>query len=107
VRIIFFYITTPDETIAKKLGHLAVEKKLAACANIFPIQSVFPWDNQLSEENEFVLVLKTIPQLSMDLKEFISENHPYEVPCIMNWEVEVNEAYGKWVNENVLPISSK
>ena len=101
MQITLFYITTPNEPTAKQLGHLVVEQKLAACANIFPIQSVFPWDDKLNEENEFVLILKTVPQLVHRLNVFVSEHHPYEVPCIMNWEVEVNEAYGKWITENV------
>ena len=101
MRITLFYITTPDEPVAKKLGHLAVETKLAACANIFPIQSVFPWDNKLNEENEFVLILKTSTSLTDKLKGFISEQHPYEVPCIISWDVDVNDAYGNWITENV------
>ena len=55
----------------------------------------------MQNEEEVVLVLKTIPDLKESLREFISRNHHYEVPCIISWDVEVNESYGKWIKENV------
>ncbi|HUR29806.1 MAG TPA: divalent-cation tolerance protein CutA [Saprospiraceae bacterium] len=102
MEITLFYITTGDQAAASKLGHLAVDKKLAACANYYPMQSIFPWDNEMKSEAEFVLILKTIPLLKNELAEFIITHHVYEVPCVMNWNVEVNDKYGDWVKKNVM-----
>ena len=103
MEITLFYITNADEKLASALGHEAVEKKLAACANIFPIRSIFPWDDKMQSENEIVLILKTIPALKNALTQFIRARHTYEIPCIINWDVEVNDQYGEWIRENVLP----
>ena len=101
MEISLFYITVENEAEATSLGNLAIEQHLAACSNIFPIQSSFPWDNQLQQEKEIVLILKTIPPLVDALRSFIQEKHTYDVPCIIHWTVEVNEEYGRWVEEIV------
>jgi periplasmic divalent cation tolerance protein len=102
VRITLFYIPVNAESDATALGNKTIELRLAACANIFPIQSVFPWENSINHEGEFVLILKTIPFLEKMVRDFFSEHHPYDVPCIMSWEVEVNSSYGEWIMKNVL-----
>jgi uncharacterized protein involved in tolerance to divalent cations len=53
------------------------------------------------KESEFVLLLKTMPFLEEKVRDFISNQHPYEVPCIMCWNVEVNDSYGKWMLTNI------
>ena len=101
MKITLFYITTGNKETASELGHKSIEQNLAGCANIFPIQSIFPWESELQKEEEFVLILKTIPSLANQLINFITTHHPYEIPCIMNWEVDVNEAYGDWIVKNI------
>lgn len=101
MRISIFYITNADKESAIALARQAIEKKLAGCANILPMHSLYPWKGTLQEENEHILILKTIPALKEILTEFISSVHQYEVPCIMNWDVEVNESYGDWIRKNV------
>ena len=102
MQLSIFYITTGDQETAERLGKLAVENRLAACANISSINSIFPWENVIQHEEEFVLILKTLPIIKSDLQSLIAENHPYDVPCIMSWEVAVNEEYGNWIMENVV-----
>ena len=99
MEITFFYIPIGSESEANNLGDLAIDKKLAACSNVFPITSAFPWNGKLEKENEFVLVLKTISSLSISLRTLIEEHHTYDTPCIMSWNAEVNESYGQWMME--------
>jgi len=47
------------------------------------------------------LILKTFPALNAELQALIEKHHSYKVPCILHWEGEVNEAYGKWM-ENII-----
>jgi periplasmic divalent cation tolerance protein len=90
-----------NEIEASSLGEMAIEHHLAACANIFPIQSLYTWQSEKQSEQECVLMLKTTTALTLLLQTFVKHNHSYEVPCIMHWEVEVNEEYGKWIEEAV------
>jgi periplasmic divalent cation tolerance protein len=102
VEITLFYITTGDKETASRLSHQAVELKLAACGNIFPINSIFPWENAMQHDEEFALILKTVPALKEKLRAFIKRMHPYDVPCIISWDVDVNEEYYHWIQSIVI-----
>jgi periplasmic divalent cation tolerance protein len=101
MKISFFYIPIGSAEEANALGKLVVENRLAACSNIFPIQSMYPWEGQLQEDHEFVLILKTFPALNAELQAFIEQHHTYKIPCILRWDAEVNDAYGNWM-ENII-----
>jgi len=94
---ITIYITHATELAATKLSNYLIENKYVACANIFPIKSAYWWDGQINTENEFVSIVKTIPENWESLKTKVEDIHPYEVPCIMKFEVEANEAYEDWI----------
>lgn len=101
MEITFFYIPVSNAAEAATLGNLAINEQLAACANVFPVQSVFMWEGSLQQEPEFILVLKTMPRKKRALRELMESRHSYETPCILSWDAEVNEAYGGWVNQQV------
>ena len=91
------YIPTGNKETADQLSTLAIEAKLAACANIFPVTSFYPWEGAMQHDSEVVLLLKTIPSLKKQLQAFILDHHPYDVPCVMQWDVDVNDAYATWI----------
>ena len=79
-----------------------IERKLAACSNVFPIQSTYYWEGSMEQGKEHVLILKTLPALEVTLRQAIEALHAYETPCIISWSVSVNDAYGKWVERQVM-----
>lgn len=105
MEITLFYIPVGTSAEAKLLGEKAIEIHLAACANIFPIDSVFKWLGEVQHEKECVLLLKTLPSHKQSLQEWISITHSYEVPCIISWEVQVNDAYGSWIKECLAAVN--
>ncbi|MCC7464667.1 MAG: divalent-cation tolerance protein CutA [Saprospiraceae bacterium] len=100
---LLFYITHPDEATAQRISSQLVERRLAACANIFPMSSAYWWQGAVQQEGEWVSVLKTRLELESALEQAVKEWHPYEVPCILRFEVRANEAYEKWVEESTVP----
>ncbi len=98
---IIVYITHATEKVAMKVSNYLVEQKFAACANIFPIKSTYWWNQTVQTENEWVSIVKTIPENWIRLKKEVEKVHPYEVPCIMKFDVEANEAYENWIRESV------
>ncbi len=78
---------------------MAIENNLAACINVFPVQSFYPWEGQLQQDHEFILILKTFPELNAGLQRFIENNHSYKIPGILHWDAEVNESYADWMKE--------
>lgn len=104
---ILFYVTHPDEATAQRIATQMVELRLAACANIFPIASAYWWNGAVQQENEWVSVLKTRPELEPRLEEAIRQIHPYEVPCILRFEVRANGDYEKWIADSTGPTFTK
>jgi len=93
------YITHPDKDSAYRIGQLLVSKRLAACANIFPIESIYEWKGHLEQESEWVSLVKTRESLYEELRALVEKEHPYELPCIMAQKVFANEAYEHWIEE--------
>ena len=98
--MILVYVVCKNKEEADKIAKLVVEKKLAACANIFPINSFYYWDKKLVEDNEFILLLKTVSDNYELLKKDIKEIHSYDIPAIIKINVEANKKFEKWIVEN-------
>lgn len=95
------YITHGSEQEAKRISDHLLEKKLAACANIFPISSAYWWQGAIQHEGEWVSIVKTTLAGWERVKQEVEKIHPYEVPCIMKIEVTANESYEKWIEDSV------
>ena len=96
--MIIVYVTTSSKEEASKIAHYLLESKLIACANLFPINSVYRWEGEIKEDAEFVLLLKTIDKNYDQIVKEISKLHSYSVPCILKMDVKSNEVYEKWVD---------
>ena len=99
--MILTYITCKDEDEAVKISKHLLNKKLIACSNIYPIRSMYWWDNKIEDEKEFVIIAKTKEKNYEKIKEEVSKLHSYDVPCILKIDAEANESYDKWVDEIV------
>lgn len=95
------YITNPSETAARQIAERLLGEKLVACANIFPISSAYWWHGEIRHEGEYVVLAKSIPELWDALVEEVNRNHPYELPCLMRFDVTANEAYEHWIRKEV------
>ena len=100
--IISVYVTHASELEAKKVANYLLEKKLIACANYFPIQSSYWWQDSVQNEKEFVSLLKTKSTHWNKLSAEIEKIHPYDTPCIIKFEVTANQGYEDWINANVI-----
>ncbi|MBN8684806.1 MAG: divalent-cation tolerance protein CutA [Chitinophagales bacterium] len=91
------YVTHPDEACARRIGNAAVEQRLAACANYFPIGSAYWWDGAVQQEGEWVSLLKTSTARMPALEAFILSEHPYDTPCVMRLTANANIEYENWI----------
>lgn len=96
------YCTAPpgDSTrIARDL----LERRLVACVNITPVQSLYRWEGHICDEKEDLLIIKTAKHCTEDLIAAIRAIHPYEVPEIITLPVSGGFlGYINWVmNETV------
>jgi periplasmic divalent cation tolerance protein len=89
-----------DEDKADELAAAIVERKLAACVQRLPIQSVYRWKGEIESSGEFLLMAKTRAALAGRLTDFVRERHPYELPEIVVTPITGGlKAYLEWVAE--------
>ena len=79
------YVTAPDRETAKAIARMVVERRLAACANYWPVESRYWWRGTQEEANEFVIIFKTRQVLVRKLIAAVRGVHPAEVPCIVSY----------------------
>ena len=93
------WINCPDDETARRIGSALVERRLAACANVFPrIWSTYHWQGKIEAEDETPLLVKTRDDLFDALSDAVRELHPYDVPSIVGTPVaHVNAEYAAWV----------
>lgn len=91
----------PDITSAKTLANLLVSEKWVACAQITPITSLYRWQDELCEEQEFKLELKCIRANYKTIEQKINQHHPYEVAEIIASPItQASPAYVDWIKTN-------
>ena len=95
------HVNFGSDAEARSISRRAVEKRLAACANLFaPVHSIYWWANAVQAEDEVAVVFKTTEERRDDLVKFIAGNHSYETPgIIVHRPTDVNQAYRAWVSQ--------
>lgn len=92
-------VASHDE--AQRLARILVERKLAACAQISQIESVYRWQDAVQQEPEFRILFKTTDERYALVESAIRELHSYELPAIHAFAfAHVDEAYAAWIAEN-------
>jgi len=93
--------TVPNKETARKIAKLLVEKQLAACVQMLPIESIYTWQGQIYDEAEIALLIKSRTALFDEIKSAIKENHHFEVPEII--QIPITNGlpdYLNWIKEN-------
>ncbi len=98
------YITHESAEAANALTDVLIEEKAIACANRLPIESAYWWQGAVNRESEVVTLVKSRAENWDYLQKRITELHPYEVPCIVRFEMAANQAYEDWILEVTNPF---
>lgn len=92
-------VATRDD--ARRLARALVDLRLAACAQISQIESVYRWQGAVHEEGEFRVLFKTRAALYAAVEAAIRECHPYELPAIHAIATtHAHAPYAEWVQDN-------
>jgi periplasmic divalent cation tolerance protein len=92
--------TFPDMDSAKRVAKLLVEERLAACSQLFPIESVYLWQGKVCDEREVMVFIKTKTKLFDKVAAVIGENHTYEVPEIVQLPITGGlPEYLNWIED--------
>lgn len=94
---IVVYITCKSSAQAKRISSALLKAKLIACANMFPIQSMYRWKSKMMRDREVVLIGKTQAKHYAAIVKKVTALHSYRVPCIGKFSISYNAPYAKWL----------
>ncbi|KAB7851268.1 divalent-cation tolerance protein CutA [Streptomyces mobaraensis] len=91
--------TAPDEETARRLAKDAVERRLAACAQVDgPVTSVYRWQGAIETDAEWRVLYKTTGARYAELEAHIRAGHPYDVPEVIATPITAgSDAYLTWL----------
>ncbi len=93
---------------AERIARLLVAERLAACAQLIPIKSIYRWKGRVESAAEILLLAKTTKKQARSLMSFIRKRHSYELPEIVAFPVSIaSRAYGDWVEQETKPVRSR
>jgi len=98
---VFAYITAPSKKEAERIAEYLLKKRLIACANIFPISSIYQWKGKTAKQKEVVLIAKTSSKNFERVRREVERIHPYSIPCIIRIPVNPNKKYADWLKEEI------
>lgn len=92
--------TSDNRAELDQLAEDLVEQRLVACGQVEgPITSHYVWEEVVKNSEEFKLTLKTTSGHAAAVEAHIKENHSYDLPEIIYFEVAASSEYQKWVEE--------
>ena len=84
---------------ASRIGQTLLEENLIACVNIIPgVKSLYRWQGKIQQDDEVVMLIKTLKDKQVAVFERIKQLHDYDVPEIIAWELDSIDAdYFDWL----------
>ena len=95
------YITCKDKKEAEKISLHLLKRRIIACANIFPIKSMYWWKGKITKSNEHVMIAKTSDKNFKKLENEVKKIHSYQIPCILKINATANKEYQAWLNKEI------
>jgi periplasmic divalent cation tolerance protein len=91
---------------ASSFARTLVEERLAACVNVLaPMTSTYRWKENIEQDREQQLVIKTTSARVPALEARLRALHPYELPEFLVLPVSAgSDAYLRWVGENTTSV---
>lgn len=98
-------VTAPSQDTAVSIAHTLVTEGLAACVSLMPMTSIYTWQDQVHQEQEWQLLIKTNLQCFDQLEARVRSIHPYEVPEVIALPIITGaQPYLQWIAEAVQPV---
>lgn len=93
--------TTDSRDEAGALAKSVVQARLVACAQITgPITSTYWWDDQVEQDEEWLVLMKTSADRLDALTSHINEHHSYDVPEVVAVPITGGSSgYLSWVTD--------
>ena len=97
--VLILITTESNEKKARNIARLLIKNKLAACVSIKYIDSIYRWEDDIEENKEIEITIKSKPELKDDLIAFLQKMTSYDVPQILYKKFQADENYFDWLNK--------
>jgi periplasmic divalent cation tolerance protein len=94
------YITAGNMENASQISRELVSRRLVACVNMFPVSSIYRWNENIEEDDEIAMFIKTDSSRFEEITKLVKSLHTYEMPSIEFWNIEGETEYLKWIQVN-------
>ena len=101
MEVLILITTESSKTNALRLSKLLLQNKLAACVSIKQIFSIYEWNDDIDETNEFEITVKSKPEFKDDLIDFIYKISTYDIPQIIYKKYHAEMKYYDWLNTTI------
>jgi periplasmic divalent cation tolerance protein len=96
-------VTAGSEAEARQIAQGLVTRMLAACVNIVPgITSIYRWQEEVQEDQEWLLVIKTRRDVLDELIQSVQRLHSYDLPEVIALPLAGgSQDYIRWLDKAV------
>ena len=97
--------TAPSAEVGGLIARTLIEERLAACVNVIPgVRSIYRWEDDIQDDPEVVLIIKTQADRCEALAARIEALHPYDVPEVLVLPaVGGSVPYLRWIEMETKP----
>lgn len=95
-------VTAPSREEARTIASALITAKLAACVSLVPVYSIYTWQGEIHDNEEWQLFIKSDFAQFDALSAKVQSLHSYEVPEIIALPIVAGfPLYLKWISEQV------
>ena len=99
--LMVLYTTISNKYCAEKIAKKLVKDKLAACVSIREISSFYSWNENIQNDHEYEITIKSKPEKLNNLIKFLKIEIGYEIPQIIYKNFESEKKYYEWAEKSL------
>ena len=100
-KLLLLITTVPNQLLAEQIAKELIKGKLAACVSIKEIKSIYKWKDNIEENKEIEITIKSLPENLNKLILVLKEKITYEVPELIYKIFDSENSYFQWVKESI------
>ncbi|CAP35562.2 Protein CBG18035 [Caenorhabditis briggsae] len=94
VKMVLVYVTAPSKEVAMKLARLSPETK----RKLQLLNHLYMWKGKVEEDQEHVVVMKTVSSNVEELSKRVRSLHPAETLCFITLPIEkATSDFADWI----------
>lgn len=99
-------VTATSKEEASTIAKALVDATLAACVSMMPIHSVYRWQGEVRQADEWQLLIKTDLAKFAAIESKVREVHSYEVPEVIALPIlDGSPSYLSWIADQTQDLS--